>query len=97
VKDLKVLRARIESDLADAEFEQFALSLGCAPQRLETLNSDVASSRRALREIDSAIERGAEQQRRQEQERAERLRTRIKLKDSDVNTTFAALVARFHN
>ncbi len=82
------------SALEDTEFEQFAVSLGCAPQRLRTINEEVKSQRRHLGTIDSAIE--AEQFRLREQERArtERRSRRLKLDDVDVEIAFADLV--FH-
>lgn len=80
------------SALEDAEFEQFAVSLGCAPQRLRTINEEVTTKRRHLGTIDTAIE--AEQFRLREQERArvERRSRRLKLNDTDVDIAFADLV-----
>ena len=92
--DLKALRASVQSELEDSEFEQFAVSLGCAPQHLSELNESVSSGRHRLQEIDSQIGRAETAERERQLAAAERRRRRLRISDADVDTAFAELVAR---
>jgi len=90
-------RSRVQSALADAEFEQFAVCLGCAPQQMEDLNKQVNSSRQELQNINSEISRAEAAARQLQQAAAKRRSRRIKLSDADVDIAFADLLSRLND
>lgn len=93
-EDLRARREVVRTALEDVEFEQFAVSLGCAPQRMADLNEEVSSGRRQLQEIDSRIGREETAKRERRQAAAERRRRRIKISDADVDIAFAELLSQ---
>jgi hypothetical protein len=53
--ELVIRRQSTQSELEDLEFERFAVGMGCAPERIASLDEKIASTKNVVAAIDEQI------------------------------------------